>query len=700
MNKFDYKNLTPFKWFVLENFPFIEADFDALTEWQLFCKLGKEMNKIINSENTLGTQVENVTNAFIELQKFVNNYFANLDVQEEINNKLNTMAQDGTLQNIISEFLKIKTELLFNSVSEMLTSNNLIEGSTAKTLGYYNFNDGGSARYKIVNDNSLIVDNMTVYLLNNGLKAVLIYDTKINIMSLGARKQDKENNKYDIKPYIEKYFDLLDKNKNRLTLYIPAGVWYCSAYEILYTYGFVIEGDNPSWQTYASGGTTICSYENNQSYIFKIGSSNVMVNNFTFKNITFSSGDFLYFENGNNFRIPDNNTKIIESALNLYYAGFGIFENIAFNHIIGHIMAVTSSWEMRFDKLFISNCSNINDCLIDFRPIDATLNENANISNFEIQELNVEAINGNIIKTQLGCILIDSVINNFHFEPFTCNLENCSQHELNDGEFDSNNVKHLSLFDINGDCHILVNNILLNNIAFRYIKNDNTQYIYDTIYNITNTNKYAEFCSQVDNIIIQGMKRTLNILLQETIDNTVKASSTFILNNIINTTPFGCIFNVKYFPTIINKAILRNTRNRMLSLMNNNFNAFCNYTRNADNDLRRFLFYDSEVINDNLLAVKPNITTTGIFCNTSIKGNKINIRAKIENGKTYKLTIAKPDYSRALSFELLGTGNYKLYELDMTPISAFFKDDPKIILYSANTNTEEIDVSLDYFYFE
>jgi len=116
MNKFEYKNLTPFKWFVLENFPFIEADFDALTEWQLFCKLGKEMNKIINSENTLGTQIENVTNAFIELQKFVNNYFDNLDVQEEINNKLNTMAQDGTLQNIISEFLKIKTELLFNSV--------------------------------------------------------------------------------------------------------------------------------------------------------------------------------------------------------------------------------------------------------------------------------------------------------------------------------------------------------------------------------------------------------------------------------------------------------------------------------------------------------------------------------------------------------------------------------------------------------
>lgn len=630
---FDYKNLSPFKWFVLENFPFIEADFDALTEWQLFCKIGKEMNKIIDSQNIVGEQAENLTNAFNELQNYVNNYFDNLDVQEEINNKLNEMAESGELQNIIGEFLRINSQLIFNSVSDMKSSNNLIVGSTAKTLGFYNINDGGNAIYKIVDDSSLNIDNMFVHLLDNGLKAVLIYDTKINIMSLGARKQDKLNNRYDIKPYIEKYLSILNQSTNRITLFIPSGVWYCSALEILNEYGFSLEGDNPSWQTYGSGGTTISSYVNNQAYIFKVGSSNQMVNNFAFKNITFSSGDFLYYENGNNFRIPDNNTKIIESALNLYYAGFGIFENIAFNHIIGHIMTVTSSWEMRFDKLFISNCSNINDCLIDFRPIDATLNKNANISNFEIQELNVEAINGNIIKTQLGCSLIDSVINNFHFEPFTCNLENCSQHELDDDEFDSNNVKHLSLFDINGDCHILVNNILLNNIAFRYIKNDNTQYIYDTIYNITNTNKYAEFCSQVNNIIIQGMKITLNILLQENIDNTVKASSTFILNNIINTSPYGCIFNVKYFPTIINKAILRNTRNQMLSLMNNNFNAFCNYTRNADNDARRFLYYDSEVINDNLLAVKPNTTNAGIFCNTSIKGNKINIRAKIEKRK-------------------------------------------------------------------
>ena len=44
---YNFKKLCPFKWFVLQNFPFIEADFDAITNWQLFCKLGEEINKII-----------------------------------------------------------------------------------------------------------------------------------------------------------------------------------------------------------------------------------------------------------------------------------------------------------------------------------------------------------------------------------------------------------------------------------------------------------------------------------------------------------------------------------------------------------------------------------------------------------------------------------------------------------------------------
>lgn len=184
MNKFEYKNLTPFKWFVLENFPFIEADFDALTNWQLFCKLGKEINKIINSENILGNQVVNLTNAFNNLQDYINNYFTNLDVQDEINNKLNQMAESGQLTEIVTAYLQIAGILAFNTVADMKNSDNLIDGSFAETFGYSQLNDKKGAKYKIrtiTNDD--VVDNINIIALKNtNLVAELIKENKNTII--------------------------------------------------------------------------------------------------------------------------------------------------------------------------------------------------------------------------------------------------------------------------------------------------------------------------------------------------------------------------------------------------------------------------------------------------------------------------------------------------------------------------------------
>lgn len=188
MNKFNFNKLTPFKWFVLENFPFIEADFDALTEWQLFCKLGKEMNKIINSENTLGTQMETITNAFIELQNYVNNYFDNLNVQDEINNKLNQMAESGELTEIIAQYLQLAGLLCFNTVNDMKNATNLVNGSFVKTFGKNNYNDGYGEFYKIRNiTNTDVVDNINIIALNNSniLIAELIKNATIeNILNI------------------------------------------------------------------------------------------------------------------------------------------------------------------------------------------------------------------------------------------------------------------------------------------------------------------------------------------------------------------------------------------------------------------------------------------------------------------------------------------------------------------------------------
>ena len=116
MSEYNYTNLTPFKWFILENFPFIEESLDAITNYQIYCKLGEEINKIINKVNESGEEIETLTNSFIALQNYVNNYFSNLDVQDEIDNKLDEMAQNGTLAEILRNTKFVASNLNFRNV--------------------------------------------------------------------------------------------------------------------------------------------------------------------------------------------------------------------------------------------------------------------------------------------------------------------------------------------------------------------------------------------------------------------------------------------------------------------------------------------------------------------------------------------------------------------------------------------------------
>lgn len=121
--------LPPFKWFIIENFPYIEEDFDALTNWQLFCKLGKEMNKIIEKCNLTGAQVENLTNAFNSLKAYVDNYFENLDVQDEIDNKLDEMVESGEFDNILAEYIGGEMNIYFPTIANQELDNTEVGNS-------------------------------------------------------------------------------------------------------------------------------------------------------------------------------------------------------------------------------------------------------------------------------------------------------------------------------------------------------------------------------------------------------------------------------------------------------------------------------------------------------------------------------------------------------------------------------------------
>ena len=57
---------------------------------------------IIPVVNANGEATKELQELYVELQDYVNNYFDNLDIQEEVNNKLDEMVEDGTLENILN----------------------------------------------------------------------------------------------------------------------------------------------------------------------------------------------------------------------------------------------------------------------------------------------------------------------------------------------------------------------------------------------------------------------------------------------------------------------------------------------------------------------------------------------------------------------------------------------------------------------
>lgn len=204
-------HIPKFRRFVLQNFPFIEQDFDALTDYELICKVVEYLNSVITSQNGVIAEVErfetdvnneintfetNITNnfnrlegLFNELKSYVDNYFENLDVQEEINNKLDDMVESGTLQEIINQYINSTALWMFDTVGDMKLATNFVNGSFAKTLGFYSRNDEGGATYKIrtktVDDTA---DGMTLIdLYDNSLIAELVKSNIMNVRQFGAK---------------------------------------------------------------------------------------------------------------------------------------------------------------------------------------------------------------------------------------------------------------------------------------------------------------------------------------------------------------------------------------------------------------------------------------------------------------------------------------------------------------------------------
>lgn len=207
-------DLKPFRYWCQKVLPLVYDD--SLSYYELLCKVVDYLNKTMENVNKLSENFDELQNAFNTLKKYVENYFNNLDVQEEINKKLDEMSKDGTLLSLFSSYMVYSV----NNVEE-LKNTNLLNNSRVKTLGYYTINDGGGAEYYITN-----VKPTDYYeKLTNGNYAILNKNAN-NVRQFGAYGDGVHDDTNSIQTCVRERDNILIDNGTYLisdTIYLKNG---------------------------------------------------------------------------------------------------------------------------------------------------------------------------------------------------------------------------------------------------------------------------------------------------------------------------------------------------------------------------------------------------------------------------------------------------------------------------------------------
>lgn len=206
------RTLSPFRRFCMTIGELPTSYMESMTYYEMLSWLCNYLEK------TVVPAVDNNAEALTELQNYVANYFDNLDIQTEVNNKLDEMAESGQLADIIAEYVQLQGILAYNTVSELKGAENLTDGSFTKTFGKTTYNDGEGAFYKIRQITSGdVVDEIHIIALTNyptliaelmSVKAIddlnTALNTKLDTSKVKNSQSTTAGDVYDVR-YINNY---------------------------------------------------------------------------------------------------------------------------------------------------------------------------------------------------------------------------------------------------------------------------------------------------------------------------------------------------------------------------------------------------------------------------------------------------------------------------------------------------------------
>lgn len=133
-------------------------DRESGTCLQQTARMYAKVNQLVRSVNDQNETIADYIQQFIDLKDFVDDYFDNLDVQEEINNKLDEMVEDGTFQELLDAYFPKKVD--YYHITSESTSADIISAFAVDNAKVIEFDYG---TYELTSD-LILTSNTTVNL--------------------------------------------------------------------------------------------------------------------------------------------------------------------------------------------------------------------------------------------------------------------------------------------------------------------------------------------------------------------------------------------------------------------------------------------------------------------------------------------------------------------------------------------------------
>ena len=122
---------------------------DSLSYYELLCKLTAKINEVITANNQNSEAITELQELYKQLKSYVDNYFQTLDLEPEIEQALDKMAEDGDLATIISQYLGGINVYGYKTKSDMKNAEVLGAGAICRTLGETDYKTGNGNYYYI-----------------------------------------------------------------------------------------------------------------------------------------------------------------------------------------------------------------------------------------------------------------------------------------------------------------------------------------------------------------------------------------------------------------------------------------------------------------------------------------------------------------------------------------------------------------------